>query len=175
MSCINLDLLGPEIKLSIEGNTKYKSFTGGMITIIFFMMSFVVFSIFGFEVFLKKSPLTTFTKDVKETPLLTFNDSMLFLFTLADIFNVPIPEEDRKFTVFFDYTDVDSDTIKEGKNSLINTKYQFEKCTTERINDSKVMTYLVRPIEAYWCLPKNTSLDLYNTFGLSKSKLFRIM
>jgi hypothetical protein len=61
-----IDVLGPECKVRIKNKDKYKSNTGGVLTIIFIILSILAFFAFGRDIYEKQSPVVTFNKAVNK-------------------------------------------------------------------------------------------------------------
>ena len=125
------------------------------------------------DVFLKQSPITTFTKDISQTPRYVIDDKFTFMFALADNANTLISEEFRKLKPYIIYQEINTDRKKEGLNTLTDQIFQLEKCTADRVSP-ELSQILIQPLESYWCFPRNTTFELSGTFGTYKSKQIKI-
>jgi hypothetical protein len=153
-----IDIMGPQVSLRINKIHRFKTFTGGILTMILCIISTLTFIGFGKDIIQKKLPQVNFNKLIASDN----NESVFYLtdenfaFTFVNQRNGSYVEEvERKFNFYLNVYD-NFDT------GYTDTLFKFEKCEKERI--SKISDQLRAPSERYWCLKKNTTIEVRGVF-----------
>ncbi len=153
-----IDILGPPVSLKIKKENRYKSATGGLLTLLFVILSTLAFVAFGKDIFQKKMPVVNYNKiissDYNETYFLLTDEN--FAFTLLHQKNSSAVEDmERKFHFYLNVYD-NFDT------GYTDTLYTFERCDKDRMQ--RIKNQLRTSPENYWCLPKNTTIEVKGVF-----------
>lgn len=122
---IKLDIIGPEIKLynMEENDIRHKSFSGGLLSIIYSLLGFTFTVYFFMDIVMKSNPkayqVTRYQDDV---PKLNFGkNGMFFGLSYINPRNSSINMYDEKATTFFG-------VMKTFKKGDVIADYKFEKC-----------------------------------------------
>lgn len=155
----SFDFLGPQIILSVQNNRIHKTTFGGFASLIILLIFCLAFLGFGQDMFYRIMPRVSFNKVVSDTlPMKVINDRN-FLFTIYDQYTfLPIPEFNRRFTVYFDYN------IFSGTGGTIRkSNMPIEKCSQEALKLWE--GYFNISPDTYLCFPKNTTWDIKGVFS----------
>jgi hypothetical protein len=155
----SFDFLGPQIILSVQNNRIHKTSFGGIASLAILLIFCFAFLGFGQDMFYRVMPRVSFNKVVSESlPLKIINDRN-FLFTIYDQYTfLPIPDFDRRFTVYFDYN------IFSGAGGTIRrNNIPIEKCSQEALKLWDGYFNINR--DTYFCFPKNTTWDIKGVFS----------
>jgi hypothetical protein len=154
MSLKSLDLLGPNMQLTIDQKNNFKSSIGGIMTIIIIIIYFGTFIGFGNDIIFKTKPKINFNRIKNlDFPNYFLTDTN-FLFTIYDQSTDKLyPDFERMFTIYYDYYDF------KGNGTLeVIYKIGLEKCSPE-VKKKKKQYFSYDP-DSYLCFPKNSSLSL---------------
>ena len=158
----NFDFLGPKVKLMVKGEHRLRTVAGGSMSITLIFTTLLAIFGFGRDIFEKEHPQIVFNKVRNIEPTFNFTGDTLFMFSLFDLYNNKILQNERKFNIYFVVQD--NDPLRAtGAGSLIQTFYPIDKCDQTRYSDA-LKPYLLQNITDYWCFPKNTSLQLKGSF-----------
>jgi hypothetical protein len=146
-----IDIMGPECKIKIQKNDKYKTKTGGVLTLFFFVLVILAFVAFGRDLFEKKVPSVTFNRLMADETSYLLTDEN-FAFTIWNqIDQTPIKDFDRKFYMYLN--------VFNNKNSGFTQEiFIMEKCDKQRLE--KIKSELRAEPEFYYCLPKGTVINI---------------
>ncbi len=150
-----IDILGPEIKLTIKSESNFKTSFGAWSTLCLLLLIFAAFLGFGSDIFVRKKPKVTFNRIVNDQlPFKNITGSN-FLFAMYDqASDKPIADFNRRFFASFDYYNTFANGI-----SIVQRRIPFEKCSPEVINQWK--GYYARVGSAnYICFPQNQTWAL---------------
>lgn len=122
----SIDILGQPMTFTVKKQKNFKTNFGGIASIFLVFIAGITFFGFGRDIFEKLKPKVTFNRIVNtEVPSLNVTDKY-FLFALYDqLTNQPIPDLERLFQNYFDYTEIFGD----GK--FKSTRVYMEKCSDE--------------------------------------------
>jgi hypothetical protein len=150
-----IDIMGPECKIKIQKNDKYKTKTGGVLTLFFFILVILAFVAFGRDLVDKKVPSITFNKVMADETSYLLTDEN-FAFTIWNqIDQTPIKDFDRKFFMYLN--------VFNNKNSGFTQEiFIMEKCDRQRLE--KIKSELRADPEFYYCLPKGTVININGIF-----------
>ena len=151
-----IDVFGPEMKIKIENNETYKSRSGGLITIFYFLFLFNALIFNGSDIIIRKKPNILFNHEKEDDT--SFNlSSENFAFSLINQTHLATIEDfEKKFTfhleVFNDY----SNGIDFNR-----TNYKILQCEK---NVLEKMRNNLRGEKKYWCLEKNKHILMNGTY-----------
>jgi len=158
-----IDMLGPVINFKINGHMILKSNFGGFITLLIFILSVGAFIGFGRDLFLRENPIVLFNKLENDSPSFTITD-MNFLFAVYDQFSdLGFEEFERKFVGYMEYYEYMGDGTNIDGSTDPNNNHFFEKCSPEAL--AKWDGYFYNDKSLYFCLPKNTTLNIKGIFN----------
>jgi hypothetical protein len=169
---LKLDFLGPKPTLYIDKHERYRTASGGLMSIILGILTILCFIGFGMDLFQRKKPSTLLTKIYDSYPKVEYNR---FKFLLAPAYNGPRKMNDIKRKLSFTYTYHQADSTLDVP--CVNyTYYDMVPCTEinffEKNPEFKLSTLV--PKEDYYCVPENFDLPLEGKFGNSKFKMYHI-
>jgi hypothetical protein len=164
----NLDMIGPNPKLYIEGSTIFKTRMGGILTILVGHLSILCIIGFGIDIIRRKEPNVYDSERLNFTSVIK-RDQMAYLFAPMLPGGTPIDDYNRKFQ--FQIYVPDTDTSRTGNETTLWEIYNLVRCNeTEffRNNLYDLKTNLIGIAESYYCLPDDFNRDLIGQFGGSK-------
>lgn len=130
MVLTNIDVLGPDVRLTIQKNKFFRSNFGGFSTLV--ILGIFLFAFFGFgeDLFHRKKPSVTFNRVINNELLLYNLTDDNFLLTINDqVSGGSIPDFDRRFFIYYDYF-----SIVPGGTSKFNMKVPMQNCTEVTLN-----------------------------------------
>jgi hypothetical protein len=166
----SLDLLGPDVKLTIQGHSSYKTFIGGVLTILLVMLSILAFFAFGMDIIQKREPSILYTKYLNKSSTYNVNESFVMMFAIVDQLGVPLLDQEKKFDFYLDAIQIN--TTSNSDQKLISRRFQLRKCDPS-IYPKEVSEYTLVNISNYWCVPKGYNESLWGSFG-GDAQTFRI-
>lgn len=109
---------------------------------------------FGIDIFYKEKPKVTFNRNTNDGLPSTIINERNFLFTINDQYsNQRIPDFERRFTVSFDYNQINDGSVKKT------LRIPFEKCSNETLKYWEGY-FSSLPKENYLCFPKGKQWEL---------------
>jgi hypothetical protein len=92
-----IDFLGPEAKLNTFSNARYKTLTGGIISIMTFITLLLISGYFVLQTFLRTKMTLNYNEEFNVTPYYNFSASPLFFMMMSD---TAFPVDNENFSVF---------------------------------------------------------------------------
>ena len=162
----NLDMLGPECKLKIDERSRYKSLTGGFLSLILMGLCTGLFVLFGTDMMKKNNPTLIYSKFFNDNPILIFNSSSIAfsIFNQAD--NSPISDIEKKFKFYFQVFNVLSPT-----NST-STRFKVEVCDSSSLESFAGKLRL--DSKYYYCIEKGANITLLGGYPNVPYKSLRL-
>jgi hypothetical protein len=149
-----LDHIGPNIQLTIQKKTIFKSDIGGVMTVFMTFIFIGAFIGFGIDIIQKSKPNVRFNRiKNKEVPYFEFTDNNLLLTIYDQYTDQQYPEFERMFKISFDYFDY----FGNGTQS-IKFKNPLEKCGQKAIKQWE-SSFRFDP-KYFYCFPENSKVEL---------------
>jgi hypothetical protein len=163
----SLDIIAPQPALYIQGETRYKTIFGGLLSILVGFLSILSLLAFGLDIIQKKRPMVYNSRQLILNNILT-RDQTEFIFGAMFSSSLSISNLDMKliFYLIVTDTDVDRDT-----NTTITTNYPLIPCNTTNVytnNFNDIQSQLFGDHGNYYCLPSNLKEDIRGKFGNAK-------
>lgn len=150
-----IDILGPECKIKIQKNDNYKTKTGGVLTLFFFVLVILAFVAFCRDLFEKKVPIITFNRETANEASYILTDEN-FAFTIWNQHDqTPIEDFDRKFHMYLN-------VFNNTNTGYTEETFKLQKCEKQTLE--KIKSELRADPEFYYCLPKDTKINILGVF-----------
>lgn len=172
----NCDLIGPELKILINGNQRFKSKIGGIFTLIWLILIILAFCAFGRDIIEKKNPLIQMNSKVNLDRIFNY-DSNKFTIMFAITDNVkllPINNIQRKMKLYFNVRNTNATkSVNSSETTLLDINYDLIPCNSSFVLPGAIDNLIV-DVSNYWCVPPNIKYQLINGLGEGTSQWFRI-
>jgi hypothetical protein len=157
------DIIAPQPSWYVQGETRYKTILGGLLSILVAMLSILCFMGFGLDLFQRQRPIVYNSRQLILNNALKRNQTD---FVLAPMMggSQSIPNVDRKLKLFIQVIDTNIDR----ENVTINKRYNLIPCsesTTYMENYNDIQSQLFGNHSKYYCLPQELTDDLSGKFG----------
>lgn len=170
-----IDIFGIPVRLNIQKNNSYTSFTGGLFTILIIILSSLAFAAFGRDLFEKKQPSILYQKSLNANPYFLVTKNFTMMFALVDNDSNPLTDVERKFNIYLQLGNTNSSRLQPGQSgtTLRFTDYEMERCKPKNLKP-EAEKFLVTSVENYWCLRDDYEVPLMGVYGTGLSQYFRI-
>jgi len=148
-----LDLFGISYNFQFDSQEKYKTFTGGVISILFYLITVVLFVGFGRNMYNRKNPKVSFSSDITNyEKTLIANKNFTLAFRVEDILGIQITNS----SILFQQVSFFHQEIKEnGEWSLVsfddNQTLLYSKCSEMADTPDKERSYNFS-LDAWYCV-----------------------
>jgi hypothetical protein len=161
-----LDYLGTQPTLFINGKTSYKTFLGGTISIIFFISLIMGVSYF-FSLLISKETFTISSSEEYNPNVFASWNNLEFSIVLVNNYGLPYPEQDRLYSVvamwlkWEDYIKPDNTTGSQIKMVPI----KLEKCNITKHFEDPSLWRTSNYLDSSYCTETNQNFNLSKTIG----------
>jgi hypothetical protein len=164
-----LDFLGPAIDLTIQNNKIYKSYFGGLMSILFIFITLISFFALGRGILEKNNPIVTYNRVVNADEITSKNiTDNNFLFAIYDQYSVQeIKEMERRFSISYDYVVFYGNGTNTGK-----MKIPLSKCKNDALK--KWEGYFYADASLYYCFPENSTTQILGIFNQGQHTFVRL-
>lgn len=172
----NFDLIGPELKISINGDARLKTKVGGLLTILWIALSILAFCAFGRDILEKKNPQIQLNTKVNADRTFNYNsNNFTIMFAITDNVNLlPIKDIEKKMRLYFNVRNTNATkSVNSSETTLIDVNHDLIPCNSSIVLPGAQNNLLV-DVSNYWCVPPNLKYKLVNGLGEGTSQWFRI-
>ncbi len=148
-----LDLFGLSYYFQLDSQEKYQTFTGGLISVLFYMMTAVLFVGFGRNLYNRKNPKVSFSSEIKnyEKTLLS-NKNFTLAFRVEDAVGIQVTNSSILFQEVIYYH---REIQENGEWSLVsfenNQTLLYRKCSEMADTPEKQRRYNIS-LDAWYCM-----------------------
>ncbi len=174
-----VDFLGPPMRVTIKGEDRFTSNSGGIMTILLACLVVLTFCAFGRDIIERKQPNITYNSKINDDRRMLFNTSAHDFTVMYAITNnqnmAPIQDIHRKMNLFFNVrnTNISNAAISETGSNLIDKTWPMISCGS-RSNNPEALKNLLVDVNYYLCPPEGLVYDFINGLGEGESQWFRI-
>ncbi len=148
-----LDLFGLSYSFQLNSEEKYKTFSGGVISIIFYLITVILFVGFGRNMYNRKNPKVSFSSEItnyEKTQL--SNRNFTLAFRVEDNSGIQLTNRSVLFQEVYFYN---HEIQENGEWDLVdyndNQTLLFRKCSEMADTPDKQLSYNIS-LEAWYCL-----------------------
>lgn len=170
------DFIGPELKILINGNPRFKSEIGGFFTIMLLILIILAFCAFGRDIIEKKNPQIQMNTKLNTDRTFDYDsNNFTIMFAITDNINLlPIYNIERKMKLYFNVRNTNATkVVNSSETTLIDVNHDLIPCNSSYVLPG-AMNNLIVDVSNYWCVPPNLNYKLINGLGEGTSQWFRI-
>ncbi len=181
MKVLNLvrssDFLGHSLNIRINRENGYKSFFGGLLSIIIILLSMLMIFYIGLEIFLKREPIVLNSK-IQNTDFgpynLTFKSEIQFFIGL-EYSNFTYYIDNSIYTVSAEESTVEYIEAGNSTNQIITTrKLNLKKCSEIYSNTDLEEESLKIPLDLFVCVDPKEKAQIQGFWGNKVSKSVKV-
>ena len=165
------DFLGYKAKLTFnkKGETGYKTFIGGIISIICLFFSFICSFYFLYRMFLRKDASVIHSTHINPYVNLTYSHKLPFILRLTDTNSLPFEEDERKYYITASiWQGGTNDTSLSANAKQKSVSLNIGKCDVNKHFSEEYKKYFedFKDLNTYYCIePRNSSQTIYGIYG----------
>ena len=163
-----VDFFSHKVTLTFNknGETGYKTFLGGLITISSIMVSIICSFYFIFRLLMRKDLTVILSNQINPFVNITYSHKLPFLLRLTDTNSLPFDDDDRLYYITgsvwhggSNYSEV---------SSQHNVSFKIGKCDINKHFTEEYKNYFknISDLNTYYCIePRNSSQTIYGLYG----------
>ena len=152
-----------------KGETGYKTFIGGLISIICLFLSFICSFYFLYRLFLRKDISVIQSTNINPFVNLTYSHKLPFILRLTDTNSLPFDDDERKYyitaSIWYGGTN-DTSLSANAEQKAVSLK--IGKCDINKHFSEEYKKYFenFKDLNTYYCIePRNSSQTIYGIYG----------
>ena len=166
-----IDFFDHKVSLTInsKGETGYKTFIGGIISIISIILSFICIIYFLQRMLLRKDISVIFSNQINPFKNISYSHKLPFLLRLTDTNSLPFEEDDKLYyitaSVWYGGTN-DTNISYSAKQTSVSLN--IGKCDIDKHFVDEYKSYFLnyKELDKYYCItPRNYSQTIYGFYG----------
>ena len=166
-----IDFFDHKVSLTInsKGETGYKTFIGGIISIISIILSFICIIYFLQRMLLRKDISVIFSNQINPFKNISYSHKLPFLLRLTDTNSLPFEEDDKLYyitaSVWYGGTN-DTNISYSAKQTSVSLN--IGKCDIDKHFTKEFKEYFIDfpELNKYYCIsPRNSSQTIYGLYG----------
>ena len=152
-----------------KGETGYKTFIGGLITIISILFSIICSSYFILRLFLRKDLTVIYSNEIDPFVNITYSHKLPFLLRLTDTNSLPFEDDDKLYYITASiWHGGTNDTTISYSAKQHSVSFNIGKCDINKhfADEYKEMFKNWTELNTYYCIePRNSSQTIYGLYG----------
>jgi len=166
-----IDFLSHKATLTFnkKGDTGYKTFIGGLISIICLILSFICSFYFLYRLYLRRDISVIQSTNINPFVNLTYSHKLPFILRLTDSNSLPFDDDERKYyitaSIWYGGT---NDTSLSANAEQKKVSLKIGKCDINKHFSEEYKKYFenFKDLNTYYCIePRNSSQTIYGIYG----------
>ena len=166
-----IDFLSHKATLTFnrKGETGYKTFIGGLISIICLFFSFICSFYFLYRMFSRKDASVIHSTNINPYVNLTYSHKLPFILRLTDTNSLPFEDDERKYYITASiWQGGTNDTSLSANAEQKSVSLNIGKCDINKHFSEEYKKYFedFKDLNTYYCIePRNSSQTIYGIYG----------
>ena len=166
-----IDFLSHKATLTFnrKGETGYKTFIGGLISIICLILSFICSFYFLYRLYLRRDISVIQSTNINPFVNLTYSHKLPFILRLTDTNSLPFEDDERKYYITASiWQGGTNDTSLSANAEQKSVSLNIGKCDINKHFSEEYKKYFedFKDLNTYYCIePRNSSQTIYGIYG----------
>ena len=152
-----------------KGDIGYKTFIGGLISMLSIIFSFICGFYFLYRMFLRKDMSIIFSNEINPFSNISYSHKLPFLLRMSDTDSLPYEEDERLYyitaSIWYGGTNDTNISITASQHSV---SLNIGKCDIDKHFADEYKSYFLnyKELDKYYCItPRNYSQTIYGLYG----------